>query len=123
MLFPALHDLGGWAAAEGMAAGLPLICLNLGGPATQVTAESGFKIPAQDPDQASRDIAAAMINLARDGDMWRRLCRGARERAVEEFSWTSKAKRFDHLYNEVVTGMQPLPTIVSERIFYTRRSK
>jgi glycosyltransferase involved in cell wall biosynthesis len=104
MLFPALHESGGWAAVEGMAAGLPVICLNLGGPATQVTAESGVKIPAQDPDQASRDIAAAMIKLARDQDLWRRLSQGARDRVKQEFTWTSKAKQFDRIYKRVVMG-------------------
>ena len=87
-----------------MAAGLPVICLDLGGPATQVTAEFGFKIPARDPDQASRDIAAAMIELARDEELRRRLSRGARERVRQEFCWSAKAKRFDFIYRQVLAG-------------------
>jgi glycosyltransferase involved in cell wall biosynthesis len=102
MLHPALHDSGGWAAVEGMAAGLPVICLDLGGPATQVTKESGFKIPARDPEQASRDIASAMTELARDEDLRRRLSRGARERVRQEFCWTSKVERFNSIYQRVL---------------------
>jgi glycosyltransferase involved in cell wall biosynthesis len=32
MLFPSLHDSGPWAVAEACAIGLPVICVNLGGP-------------------------------------------------------------------------------------------
>ena len=32
MLFPSLHDSAGWAAAEASAAGLPVVCLDVGGP-------------------------------------------------------------------------------------------
>jgi glycosyltransferase involved in cell wall biosynthesis len=99
-----LHDSGGSASIEAMAAGLPVICLDLGGPATQVTTESGFKIPARDPDQASRDIAAVMIKLARDENLRRRLSRGARERVRQEFCWIAKAERLNTIYQQVTAG-------------------
>jgi len=104
MLYPALHDSGGWAAIEGMAAGLPVICLDLGGPAAQITAESGIKVPARDPNQASRDIASAMIELARDDELRRRLSCGARERVRQEYCWSSKAERFNSIYQQVLAG-------------------
>ncbi len=31
-LFPCLHEEGGWAVAEAVAAGLPIVCLDVGGP-------------------------------------------------------------------------------------------
>jgi glycosyltransferase involved in cell wall biosynthesis len=99
---PWLHDSGGSASIEALAAGLPVICLDLGGPATQVTTNSGFKIPARDPDQASREIAAAMTALAQDEDLRRRLSGGARERVKQEFCWSTKAKRFDSIYRQVL---------------------
>lgn len=34
LLFPSLHDSGGWSAAEASAVGLPVVCLNLGGVST-----------------------------------------------------------------------------------------
>ena len=43
LVHPSLHDSGGWVCVEAMAAGRPVICLDLGGPATQVTAETGVK--------------------------------------------------------------------------------
>jgi glycosyltransferase involved in cell wall biosynthesis len=104
MLHPVLHDSGGCASVEAMAAGLPVICLDLGGPATQVTAECGFKIPARDPDQASRDIAAAMIELAQDKELRCRLSNGARERVRREFCWSTQAERFNSIYRQVLAN-------------------
>jgi glycosyltransferase involved in cell wall biosynthesis len=34
LVHPSLHDSGGWVCLEAMAAGRPLLCLDLGGPAT-----------------------------------------------------------------------------------------
>jgi glycosyltransferase involved in cell wall biosynthesis len=33
MLFPSLHDEGGWVVSEALASGLPVVCLDRGGPA------------------------------------------------------------------------------------------
>jgi glycosyltransferase involved in cell wall biosynthesis len=55
LVHPSLHDSGGWVCLEAMAAGRPVICLDLGGPASQVTEETGRKIPAISPEQAGSD--------------------------------------------------------------------
>jgi glycosyltransferase involved in cell wall biosynthesis len=101
LLHPSLHDSGGSATIEAMAAGLPVICLDLGGPALQVTADCGFKIPARNPDQASRDIATAMQQLAQDEGLRQRLGRSARERVNRDFAWSSKAALLNTIYERV----------------------
>jgi glycosyltransferase involved in cell wall biosynthesis len=89
MLHPSLHDSGGFACLEAMAAGCPVVCLDLGGPALQVTDECGFKIPAVTPEGTIRGIAEAIQRLATDPDLGARLSRGARTR-VEAFNWSRK---------------------------------
>ncbi|MCU0527265.1 MAG: glycosyltransferase [Elainella sp. Prado103] len=71
LVHPSLHDSGGWVCLEGMAAGRPILCLDLGGPGVQVTGETGIKVPAHTPEQAVKDLATAMV--------WRmtRICVGA----------------------------------------------
>jgi glycosyltransferase involved in cell wall biosynthesis len=101
LLHPSLHDSGGTATIEAMAAGLPVICLDLGGPAMQVTANSGIKIAARNPEQAIHDIAAAMIELARDEELRRRLSQGAREHVRHEFRWSLRGARFNTIYQQV----------------------
>ena len=89
MLHPSLHDSGGFACLEAMAAGCPVICLDLGGPALQVTAETGFKIPAVSPEQTIRELADAIAQLAADPELRARLGRTARAR-VKVFAWERK---------------------------------
>jgi glycosyltransferase involved in cell wall biosynthesis len=114
IVHPSLHDGGGWAVLEAMAAGLPVICLDLGGPAVQVTANCGFKIPARDPDQAVRAVAAAMTMVANDQELRHRLGRGARERVKQEFLWSSKAERFNMIYQQVLADKGWSPSKGSE---------
>src|SRR5690606_13744297 len=44
LVHPSLHDSGGWVCLEAMAARKPVICLRLGGPATQVTPSTGVLV-------------------------------------------------------------------------------
>jgi len=98
LVHPSLHDSGGWACVEAMAAGRPVICLDLGGPALQVTEETGFKIPAQTPEQAVGEIAQAMLKLAIDPGLRRRMGEAARCRVREVFSWERRGAEICELY-------------------------
>jgi glycosyltransferase involved in cell wall biosynthesis len=53
LVHPSLHDSGGWVCLEAMAAGKPVICLDLGGPATQVTDKTGYKVFPGNPARSS----------------------------------------------------------------------
>ncbi|GBD39719.1 D-inositol 3-phosphate glycosyltransferase [bacterium HR37] len=98
-MHPSLHDSGGWVCVEAMAAGRPVICLDLGGPALQVTEETGFKIPTRTPEQAVVEMAKAMLRLARDLDL--RLKMGeARRRVWEEFSWERQGRQMKEIYRK-----------------------
>jgi glycosyltransferase involved in cell wall biosynthesis len=101
LVHPSLHDSGGYVIVEAMAAGRPVICLDLGGPGTIVSPESGVKVPARNPDQTVADLAAAMVSLARDPELRRRLGMGARCRAREVLCWARKGEVLDQLYQSV----------------------
>ena len=66
LMHPSLHDSGGWVCAEAMAAGLPVICLDLGGPALQVNGDTGFKVTCSFAGAIVEDLAAALVSLSRD---------------------------------------------------------
>ncbi|MGH9328221.1 MAG: glycosyltransferase family 4 protein, partial [Terriglobia bacterium] len=99
LINPSLHDSGGFVCAEAMAAGLPVICLDLGGPALQVTPETGIKIRAAFPAQVIADLAAAMHQLALDPARREHLSREARRRAREHFPWSQKGEWLNGLYS------------------------
>ncbi|MEQ1948149.1 MAG: glycosyltransferase [Bryobacteraceae bacterium] len=104
LVHPSLHDSGGWVCLEAMAAGRPVVCLDLGGPATQVTDATGIKVKAHSPEQAIADIARAFHTLAEDESLRARLSAGGRARVAEEFCWDRKSEFASQLYAMAEAG-------------------
>ncbi len=102
LVHPSLHDSGGWVCLEAMAAGRPVICLDVGGPAEQVTDTTGFKIGVADPEQAVRDLADAMTTLGCDPDLRHAMGEAGRARVRGEYLWENKGERLDELYASVL---------------------
>jgi glycosyltransferase involved in cell wall biosynthesis len=88
-VFPSLHESGGMAVLEAMGSSLPVVCLDLGGPAMTVTSECGIAVPALTPRQVVRDMADAIVRLASDGNLRAEMGRAARAR-VSEYAWDKK---------------------------------
>ncbi len=106
-IHPSLHDSGGWACLEAMAAGKPVICLDTGGPATQVTADTGIKIRPDTPARVVRRLAAAMRLLGSDARLRATLGRQARRRISERYLWETKYHVLTTVYREVVERARP----------------
>lgn len=102
LVHPSLHESGGFVCLEAMAAGRPVICLDLGGPAVQVTAETGFKLPANDPDQAVQGMATAMTRLVQEPELRSHLGRAGRERVKMFFDWEPKGKYLVGVYETIL---------------------
>jgi glycosyltransferase involved in cell wall biosynthesis len=91
LVFPSLHDSGGFVVLESLQGGVPAVCLDLGGPGTLVNSSCGIVVPTAGADEARvvSGIANAMIRL---GTMptseLRSLSMGAIARA-NELSWES----------------------------------
>jgi len=102
LLHPSLHDSGGFVCTEMMGIGRPVICLDLGGPATQVTAETGIKVPATDPDRAVEGLAEAIVCLGKDPSGRSRLGQAGRKRVKEVYDWDVKGKFFAQLCQDLL---------------------
>jgi glycosyltransferase involved in cell wall biosynthesis len=114
MLFPSLHDSGGWVSLEAMAARRPIVCLDLGGPGLQVTSDVGVKVPALNPRQAIAGLAEALKALAGKPAIRLRLGECARARVEHHFNWDKKGAEFAALYSSVVgAGNGPVPSLSS----------
>jgi glycosyltransferase involved in cell wall biosynthesis len=59
-VFPSLHDSSGHVVIEALSCGLPVVCLDLGGPKEIVTANSGIIVRTGDRNTA--EVAAAMAD-------------------------------------------------------------
>jgi glycosyltransferase involved in cell wall biosynthesis len=90
------------ACLEAMAVGRPVICLDLGGPALQVTEETGVKVSAITPEQVVNDLMEAMLLLARNPDCRKRMGEAARRRVIEYFDWDKKGEWIRKGYQRVI---------------------
>jgi glycosyltransferase involved in cell wall biosynthesis len=109
LVHPSLHDSGGMVCLEAMGIGRPVICLDLGGPAVQVTEETGFKVPAGAPEGTIDGLAGAMAKLAHDPGLRVRMGWAARRRVEEHFSWDKKGEQFDEFYLEALALARGAP--------------
>lgn len=92
LVHPSLHDSGGWTCLEAMAARRPVICLNLGGPGTQVPSDAGIRVDAHTREQAVQDIASAMRRLADDHLLRSEMGAHGHRHVANEYDWSSKAE-------------------------------
>ncbi len=64
LLFPSLHDSGGMVVLEAMSHGVPVACLNLGGPGVVVNDTCGIKIEVDELSESKViDVLAEKIKL------------------------------------------------------------
>lgn len=102
LLFPSLHDSGAMVVMEAMTAGLPVVCLDYGGPAVLVDETCGFKVGAKTPSMATHGLYAALHKLISDRDLGPTLGQAGHRRAVTLFSWPGRVKHMLQKYGEVV---------------------
>ena len=87
-LFPSLHDSGGMAVLEAMSFGLPVLCLDLGGPGISVDNTCGRVVPTEDhtEEEVVRLMSACLSELLCNPAILESLSMGTRRR-VALLSW------------------------------------
>jgi glycosyltransferase involved in cell wall biosynthesis len=87
-LFPSLRDSDGTVVFESLSAGLPVICLDLGGPPKVVGKNGGIIVPAQTETEGEvvEGLALALERICGDGELLVRLKEAALQRA-KELTW------------------------------------
>jgi len=104
LLFPSFHDTGGSVILEAMAAGRPVICLDLGGPALRVTDATGIKVAALNPEQTITDLTAALLRLEADPIHRAQLAQAGRLRVEQEFNADRRCETLARLYQGLLAG-------------------
>jgi glycosyltransferase involved in cell wall biosynthesis len=102
VLHPSLHDSSGWVCIEAMAAGRPVICLDCGGPAMQVTPDAGYRVPPDTPEGAIGGITAALLTLSRDADLRRRMGEAGNRRVAADFNSARQAEALAAIYQGIL---------------------
>ena len=107
LVHPSLHDSGGWVCLEAMAAGRPVVCLDLGGPGLEVTENAGIKVRATTPGETIADLARAFLRLAEDPGLRIRMGEAGRQRVKEHFAWDGKGDFMNELYENTLARREP----------------
>ncbi len=99
-LFPSLHDSGGMVVLEAMTHGLPVVCLDLGGPGQIVNSICGKVIITANKNEQDvvLHLSEALCELARDLALRSRLRAGALRRA-KQFQWSLVVAK---IYNQLI---------------------
>ena len=101
LLHPALHESFGNVCLEALACGRPVVCLDVGGPASQVTSACGRAVSVESPERAVIEIADAVEGLFSAPDKWERLSIAARARAKNHFNLERLESRIQKAYAEL----------------------
>lgn len=102
LLFPSLHDSGGFVVIEAMAHGRPVICLDVGGPGLAVTEGCGQKVAVTSRRAIVEALAAAIEVYAKQPELVAAHGAAARRRVQTFYEWSRKGEEINRLYTEAV---------------------
>jgi len=102
-LFPSLRDGGGAVVVEAMASGLPVVCLDVGGPGFHIQDGWGVKVPPGRPDAVAAGLAGALGRFWCDPGLRARMGGAARERAASFYEWGRLGARLRRIYADALS--------------------
>jgi glycosyltransferase involved in cell wall biosynthesis len=101
MVLPSLHECGGAVVLEAMAAGLPVIASDWGGPADYLDGSCGVLVKPENPEQFVSGLAEAMGRLASSPELRARLGAAGRSKVEALYCWERKIDRMLKIYSAV----------------------
>jgi len=116
-LFPSLHDSGGTVVLEAMSAGLPVICLDLGGPPTMVDASCGCVVLARESSQEEvvAGLGSALLRFAKEPVYLAACSEGAKTRA-RAMTWRATVAETYELISTRVLGRSAGQGAMADRV-------
>jgi glycosyltransferase involved in cell wall biosynthesis len=101
-VFPSLAEANGIVVQEAMMYGLPVVCVDWGGPSLLIKPEWGIAIEPRSREHVIAELAGAMDRLAEDGALAERMSVAGRERALSQgFLWADLIERWLVIYHEI----------------------
>lgn len=97
-----LRDSGNFVVMEAMSRGLPVICVNTGGPKVNTTDKTAIKINPTNIDEMIIRIAEAIEKMATNNLMRKLIGVCARQYALDNFLIDKRTQIMNQIYEEVV---------------------
>lgn len=97
-----LQDRAGFFVIRAMSAGLPVVCLDTGGPGLLVQEEWGIRIKPENPDQCARDLSNALGDLCENRAERRKMSLAALKNIKQHYTWNALGKALKRIYGEVL---------------------
>ena len=104
LVHPCIYNSGSAISLEAMAMGRPVICLDRGGIREQVTNDVGYRVRAENPEQAIDGLHRSMQAVIDDRVRAAQLGLRARERVLRHFSWPARGVEFDRVYRHALAA-------------------
>jgi glycosyltransferase involved in cell wall biosynthesis len=108
LLHPALHEGFGNVCLEAMAAGRPVGCLDIGGPASQITPETGYAAPVNNPEESVAALATFLDRINRDRSLLARMSVKAREHVNQNYTMRKANETMRRFYREAVESRRAI---------------
>jgi glycosyltransferase involved in cell wall biosynthesis len=99
--FTSLRDTSGTGLLESLAAGTPVIGIDHQGASDIMTPACSIPIPPTDPTAVVKGFQDAILRLAGDPVLWKRLSEGAVQRA-DFYSWDRLSEQIDAVYRSAL---------------------
>jgi len=92
-----------------MAAGRPVGCLDIGGPASQITPETGYAAPVTTPENAVAALAAFLERINADRSLLANMSQKAREHVNQNYTMRQANETMRRFYQEALVQHQQQP--------------
>ena len=106
-VLPSLYECGGAVILEAMAMELPVIATDWGGPADYLDPSCGILVPPRSRKDFPADLAAAMLKLARDPELRRKMGQAGRQKVEQHFDWERKIDRMLEVHRQAIASQEP----------------
>jgi glycosyltransferase involved in cell wall biosynthesis len=101
-MYPSVHDSGSFTVLEAMASGLPVICLDRGGPALSVNNNCGRVVKSASRMETINSLCSAVTYYVEDPDRIDRDGKNATKRVLDEYDWRKKARAMVETYDNLI---------------------
>ncbi|MEL6486840.1 MAG: glycosyltransferase [Pseudomonadota bacterium] len=88
-VFPSLAEANGIVVQEALSVGVPVICMNHGGPSMLTTSDTAVQVEPGPPEEVVASIAAAMNKLGGDPAYAEQIASAGATSAREQFAWSA----------------------------------